>query len=128
SGWSGANGGNLELWDSKVATRKEIVSAFNRLVVMETNNSSWHSVNPVTADAPRRCISNYYFSPDSPNGKTYYHVTSFLGRPEQPLRRLVGRFDSAARQTIASVSGVSRGKHLARDEQHKTVSGKNVDQ
>ncbi|WP_206360119.1 2OG-Fe(II) oxygenase, partial [Pseudomonas viridiflava] len=47
--WSLENGGNFELWDHKVETQKTIVSAFNRLVVMETDKDSWHSVSPVTA-------------------------------------------------------------------------------
>lgn len=114
--WSAENGGNLEVWDSAVTRPKEIVSCFNRLVVMETNKTSWHSVNPVRADHPRRCVSNYYFSPHSPDGSTYYHVTSFLGRPGQHGRRMLGRIDNFLRQTIAASLGVSRGKHLGRYE------------
>ncbi|MHA7872321.1 MAG: 2OG-Fe(II) oxygenase [Hyphococcus sp.] len=113
--WRAENGGNLELWDAHVRKPLEIVSHFNRLVVMETTKTSWHSVNPVRAKASRRCISNYYFSAASPDGADYHHVTSFLGRPDQPLRRAVGRVDNALRQTIAKTFRVTRGKHLRRE-------------
>lgn len=113
--WTSSCGGNFELWDRKVTTPREIISRFNRLVVMETNKTSWHSVNPVRADEPRRCVSNYYFSMQSPNDDEYYHVTSFLGRPEQTGRRLYGRIDNALRQSVASLLKISRGKHLSRD-------------
>ena len=63
--WSAENGGNLELWDKKVQNPKQIVSHFNRLVVMETNKKSWHSVEPVSVERGRCCISNYYFSKQS---------------------------------------------------------------
>ena len=113
--WTHECGGNFELWDKAVTRPREIVSAFNRLVVMETNRTSWHSVNPVRAEDARRCVSNYYFSRQSPSGGDYYHVTSFLGRPGQTGRRLYGRVDNALRQSVASLLKISRGKHLSRD-------------
>ena len=93
-GWHPENGGNLELWDEKVTRPIEIPSLFNRLVLMSTNEKSWHSVNQVKADGKRCCISNYYFSPHSPNGHETFHVTYFMARPEQKFRRLVTRIDS----------------------------------
>jgi Rps23 Pro-64 3,4-dihydroxylase Tpa1-like proline 4-hydroxylase len=113
-GWRLENGGNFELWDDRVRTPKVIQSAFNRLVIMETNRHSWHSVEPVIVEAPRCCISNYYFSQGSPEGRDYYHVTSFLGRPGEHLRRIGGRIDNFLRQTVSRVTGLSRGKRLAR--------------
>jgi len=114
-GWSDKHGGNLELWNRRVTSPLEITSRFNRLVLMETNKTSWHSVNRVRKDASRCCVSNYYFSSVSPTGADYHHVTSFLGRPEQPARRLLGRLDNAGRQFVASTLGMTRGKHLRRD-------------
>ena len=112
--WQAENGGNFELWDSKVEKPKLIVSRFNRLVVMETNRYSWHSVNPVVVDRNRCCISNYYFSTASPEHRDYYHVTSFVGRPQQKLARLWGRVDNFVRQWIAVSLRISRGKSLSR--------------
>ncbi len=101
--WKPEYGGNLELWDERVTQPVEIPSLFNRLVLMATNERSWHSVNEVKTDAVRRCISNYYFSPHSPNGYETTHVTYFMARPEQKIRRLVTKIDSEIRTVIRKV-------------------------
>jgi Rps23 Pro-64 3,4-dihydroxylase Tpa1-like proline 4-hydroxylase len=101
--WKPENGGNLELWDEKVTKPVEIPSLFNRLVLMATNDKSYHSVNEVKADGSRCCVSNYYFSPHSPNGYETTHVTYFQARPEQTIRRLVTRVDSDLRTAIRKV-------------------------
>lgn len=95
--WAAENGGNLELWDIDVKHPVEIESRFNRLVLMATGDKTWHSVNKVKADGTRRCISNYYFSPHSPNGYDTFHVTYFMARPEQKIRRIVTKLDSEIR-------------------------------
>ena len=101
--WESENGGNLELWDEKVKEPTEIPSLFNRLVLMETNQWSFHSVNEVKADGKRCCVSNYYFSPHSPNnGEEVFHVTFFKARPEQPIRRLITTADSHLRSLVRS--------------------------
>lgn len=114
--WSLENGGNFELWDDDVTQQKTLVSHFNRLVCMETNRHSWHSVSPVKADRPRCCVSNYYFSKVSPDETDYYHVTSFTGRPEERVKRIYGVMDNAMRNTVSKALGISRGKHLAKGE------------
>lgn len=101
--WKPENGGNLELWDAEVKRPIEIPSLFNRLVLMSTNDKSWHSVNEVKADARRCCISNYYFSPHSPNGYETTHVTYFMARPEQKLRRIITKADSSLRTILRKV-------------------------
>lgn len=105
--WQAADGGNLELWDPHVRERVEITSFFNRLVIMQTNQTSWHSVNAVNGDRARCCVSNYYFSPHSPNGREVHHVTFFQGRPEQPLMRLLSTLDGHARGLLRRI--VARG-------------------
>jgi Rps23 Pro-64 3,4-dihydroxylase Tpa1-like proline 4-hydroxylase len=108
--WKAEYGGNLELWDDHVTKPIEIPSLFNRLVLMATNDKSWHSVNEVRVDRPRYCISNYYFSPHSPNGYETTHVTYFMARPEQKLRRIVTKLDSDLRTAVRKVkkSGFSK--------------------
>jgi Rps23 Pro-64 3,4-dihydroxylase Tpa1-like proline 4-hydroxylase len=114
--WELENGGNFELWDSKVKKQKTIVSKFNRLVVMDTNRDSWHSVSKVEVETPRCCVSNYYFSEISPDNDDYFHVTSFSGRPEEPGKRLLGVVDNHFRNTVSKVLRVRRGKALKVDE------------
>ncbi|KAF2393160.1 2OG-Fe(II) oxygenase [Pseudomonas frederiksbergensis] len=110
--WGVENGGNFELWDHDVKKQKTIASLFNRLVVMDTNKYSWHSVSGVLAEKPRCCVSNYYFSETSPDDHEYFHVTSFSGRPEEPGRRLLGIVDNNLRNAISKVLRVGRGTKL----------------
>jgi Rps23 Pro-64 3,4-dihydroxylase Tpa1-like proline 4-hydroxylase len=108
--WALENGGNFELWDETRTAPKTIVAHQNRLVVMETNKTSWHSVSRVTVDRPRCCISNYYFSKNSPDYTEYFHVTSFDGRPEEPVKHIVGLIDNAFRNMVSRTLKVGRGK------------------
>ncbi|MEW7855396.1 2OG-Fe(II) oxygenase [Pseudomonas chlororaphis] len=115
--WALENGGNFELWDHQVKVQKTVVSKFNRLVVMETNKYSWHSVSGVRVETPRCCVSNYYFSATSPDDHDYFHVTSFSGRPEEPGRRFLGIVDNHLRNTVSKVLRVGRGKNLVNKKQ-----------
>ena len=108
------DGGSLELWDQNVKNPVKLLSKFNRLIVMETNKTSWHSVDMVQSNVTRCCLSNYYFSLSSPTGQDYYHVTSFTGRPGQIFERFYGRADNFMRQKVATLLGLSRGKKLTR--------------
>jgi len=118
--WKPENGGNLELWNEDVTESVEIPSLFNRLVLMSTNDKSWHSVNPVKTEGARCCVSNYYFSPHSPNGYETAHVTYFQARPEQTLRRIFTKVDSDLRTALRKIkkSGFSK-KDLYEDENNK---------
>jgi len=95
-GWRPEWGGNLEVWDAHVRHPTTISSSFNRLVVMATHPTSWHSVGRVLGPSPRLCVSNYYFTADAPGGTDYTHVTTFAGRPEEPLLRAFMRVDAFA--------------------------------
>jgi len=118
--WKTENGGNLELWDEEVTRAIEIPSLFNRLVLMATNDKSYHSVNEVKAAGARCCVSNYYFSPHSPNGYETTHVTYFQARPEQKVRRLVTKVDSDIRTAVRKVfkRGLSK-KDIYEGEERK---------
>jgi Rps23 Pro-64 3,4-dihydroxylase Tpa1-like proline 4-hydroxylase len=102
--WQLDDGGNLELWDRGVHRNVTIQSAFNRLVIMETNPWSWHSVSTVRADRLRCCVSNYYFSPTSPTGEDYFNVTSFSARPEQKALRAFTWADNKLRQLARHIA------------------------
>jgi len=115
--WTEDSGGHLELWPAGVrGTPITVHSAFNRLVVMTTGPQSWHSVCAVRSDQARCCVSNYYFSPDPIGGKDYFRVTSFRGRPEQPLRDLMLRVDGTLRQAVRKIrpKGLVQTTHIYR--------------
>jgi Rps23 Pro-64 3,4-dihydroxylase Tpa1-like proline 4-hydroxylase len=118
--WDPGLGGSLELWpDGPTGTPVALPNLFNRLIVMATTRGSWHSVPKIKASQPRYCVSNYYFSPDSPEEENYFHVTSFRGRPEQPLRDLALRVDIALRMFLRRLRprGIVENKHYyARSE------------
>jgi Rps23 Pro-64 3,4-dihydroxylase Tpa1-like proline 4-hydroxylase len=113
--WRSDNGGHLELWPHGVKQPPKLIeSSFNRLVVMSTGPDSWHSVNPVKGERSRCCVSNYYFSPKPIGGMDYFRVTSFRGRPEQPLRDALLRIDSTLRSAVRKIrpSGLAATKHI----------------
>lgn len=110
--WAKKNGGNFELWNKDRTQQHTIISHQNRLIVMETNRYSWHSVSKVIANRPRCCISNYYFSEKSPDGDDYFHVTSFQGRPDQPVRRIIGILDNVTRNFISKTFKIGRGRNF----------------
>jgi Rps23 Pro-64 3,4-dihydroxylase Tpa1-like proline 4-hydroxylase len=110
--WRIENGGNFELWDDLRVNQKTITALTNRLLVMETNKISWHSVSPVTADRPRCCVSNYYFSQISPDETNYFHVTSFTGRPKEKIKRVLGVVDNLIRNFISKILKIGRGKNF----------------
>jgi Rps23 Pro-64 3,4-dihydroxylase Tpa1-like proline 4-hydroxylase len=108
--WSDERGGHLELWP--VGPRGHPItlpSRFNRLVVMEAHHRSWHSVSPIL-DGQRRCISNYYFAETPMRADQPFHVTSFRGRPEQPLRDALLRVDIALRMGVRKLFPQGLGK------------------
>lgn len=113
--WGLENGGHLELWPN--GPKKEpilIESKFNRLVVMATHDTSWHSVNKVTGDSCRCCISNYYFS-DLPLKQTdKFHVTKFRGRPEDTLINILLDLDAGLRMFIRKFfkRGIRKNPHI----------------
>jgi hypothetical protein len=48
-------------------------------------------------------VSNYYFSNQPVDTKSYFHVTSFRGRPEQKLRDIILQGDAMLRNGIRKV-------------------------
>ncbi|WP_322966082.1 2OG-Fe(II) oxygenase [Sphingomonas fuzhouensis] len=113
--WEEENGGNLELWPDGVEGKQiTIWSKFNRLAVMGTHDKSWHSVSPIRVNDYRRCVSNYYFSDDPLRSSDNFHVTSFRGRPEQPIIDKILQADAKLRTGIRGVlsQGIGNKTHV----------------
>lgn len=104
--WKMEHGGNLELWDRGVQGEpRTIVSSFNRLALMITNKSSYHSVSKVVGGGKRCCVSNYYFSATPAEHGSYFHVTSFYGRPEEPVKGIALKVDRTLRNFLRKITG-----------------------
>jgi hypothetical protein len=90
SPWEENWGGQFQLWDKDVK-RCEATFApiFNRCVIFETSEISYHGVVPVSSAAPtpRKSFAAYYYTREAPsdwNGLN--HGTVFKARPEEKVR------------------------------------------
>jgi len=115
--WKAEYGGNLELWDDGMGPSKKprtIEAKFNRLAFMITNKKSYHSVSKVVHNGNRCCVSNYYFSETPAEDHSYFHVTSFYGRPEELIKQVLLPLDNFARMAIRKIfpKGVRKTKHI----------------
>jgi Rps23 Pro-64 3,4-dihydroxylase Tpa1-like proline 4-hydroxylase len=122
--WRENYGGCLQLWDDgpKGAPRT-FPCFFNSLVIMATGKDSWHSVNEVTHGGARCCVSNYYFSRQSPEDSDYFHATSFRGEPKQVFLDLVMRVDNVFRTTVLRlIGGVYKNPHVYKRGENRTRS------
>ena len=83
---------------------------------MLANKDSWHSVSEVMHDGNRCCVSNYYFSPRAADLDSSYHVTTFRGRPDQPVADLLMVCDNTVRTAIRKTFGerLSKNPHVYR--------------
>lgn len=66
------NGGHLELWDANCV--ESIAPEFNRTVVFETSDHSWHG-HPNPATRWRRSVAAYFFTEEAPPGYSGDHST-----------------------------------------------------
>ena len=118
--WQPEYGGNLELWDgSSSGQQRTIYSKFNRLVLMATTKTSWHSVSKVVGSGQRCCLFNYYFSPRSSELEQFFHVTSFRSRPNEPVRDRLLQGDAALRMVIrkAFKKGIVENPHVYKKQE-----------
>ncbi|WP_308990857.1 2OG-Fe(II) oxygenase [Mariniflexile litorale] len=113
--WDKENGGHLELWSNGPKKAPVLIeSKFNRLVVMATHDTSWHSVNKVIVDKSRCCISNYYFSDEALKETGKFHVTKFRGRPEDIFKNIVLDLDANLRMIVRKIfkKGIRKNPHV----------------
>lgn len=87
--WDPAWGGELELWD-RTGTRKvkSIAPIFNRVVIFDTSNCSYHGhPHPLLCppDRARKSIALYYYTAEKPTGEIDPHTTIFIHRTDSGL-------------------------------------------
>ena len=84
--WEPDFGGNLELWDTSMTHKvKEFAPVFNRCVIFNTTDTSFHG-NPVPVNCPpnrsRRSLAFYYYTNGRPEKEvSESHGTLFKNRP-----------------------------------------------
>jgi hypothetical protein len=105
-GWLPEWGGQLELWNRDVSTcTHSFDPIFNRCVIFETSEISYHGVTEVTCpkDVVRRSFAGYYYTEAAPAHWTgQSHSTIFKARPEESLKNRM--------MAVKHVSDVAKGK------------------
>jgi Rps23 Pro-64 3,4-dihydroxylase Tpa1-like proline 4-hydroxylase len=91
--WPAEWGGEFELWDADVKVRHHAhLPIFNRCVVFETNEISFHGVSAVKCPPghSRKSFAAYYYTMSAPahwSGQS--HTTIFRARPDEFLKGTV---------------------------------------
>ena len=118
--WDDDWGGHIQLWDTDVKVcHHDYAPVFNRCVVFETSDVSYHGVTPVTKDAPfpRQSFATYYYTKEAPaHWKGVSHSTIFKARPGEHMRAYVLMpGEELQRRFIGAVRQVKQGfKRLIR--------------
>ncbi len=90
-GWQPEWGGEIELWDKNVKVRHAaFLPIFNRCVVFETNEISFHGVTAVKCPpgVVRRSFAAYYYTREAPAHWTgHSHATVFRARPNERMKK-----------------------------------------
>lgn len=119
--WEEQWGGHIQLWDKDVKScRHAFAPVFNRCVLFETSDVSFHGVTPVTVSAPvpRISFAAYYYTQQPPaNWKQTVHSTVFKARPEERFRKYL--LMPAERIQRQIVDGTRRLKHAVRGLIHR---------
>lgn len=119
--WKEEWGGQIQLWDKDVKKcEASFLPKFNRCVIFETSDISYHGVMPIapSAPGPRISFATYYYTKEAPAHWTgVAHSTIFKARPEEKLRGLVlmpaeslkRGMGSAIRQARRTIKSIVRG-------------------
>lgn len=107
--WKPEWGGNIELWDTDVKVcHHSFMPIFNRCVVFETSDISYHGVSAVKCPegVSRKSFAGYYYTKEAPAHWTgESHSTIFRARPDEKLK---GTVLMPAEKLSRSVKGAIR--------------------
>ena len=118
--WDPEWGGNVELWDKDVKVGHFSGSPiFNRCVVFETSDISFHGVTAVKCPEgrARKSFAAYYYPKEAPAHWTgQAHSTIFKARPDEVLKgKVLMPLEQAERNVRSAVKGLHKMvKSLAR--------------
>lgn len=88
--WQQDWGGALEFWNKDVTVcEQSILPRFNRCVLFECNEYSFHGYSRITCpqEATRKSFYQYYFT--NPQEKIVFHDTIFKSKPSEPIRKKI---------------------------------------
>ncbi len=92
-GWHPRWGGEFELWDKDVKQcMQKFEPIFNRCVMFNTNEVSFHGVSAVTCPPgeSRKSFAAYYYTREAPSHwKGEWHDTIFHARPDEKLKSML---------------------------------------
>ena len=112
-GWKPEWGGNIELWDKDVKRCVHSFSPiFNRCVVFETNEISYHGVTAVKCPEgqARRSFAAYYYTKEAPAHYTgVNHTTIFKARPDEVFKgKVLMPLETAKRGVRKAIYGLKK--------------------
>ena len=112
--WQPEWGGDIELWDKDVKTcHHSLMPVFNRCVVFETSNISFHGVAAVRCPegSVRKSFAAYYYTKEPPAHWTgESHSTIFKARPDEYFKgKIAMPVEQAARGLQEGWRNVKRG-------------------
>ena len=112
-GWLPEWGGQLELWNRDVSERiHSFDPVFNRCVIFETSEISYHGVTEVACpqDAVRRSFAGYYYTKAAPAHWTgESHSTVFKARPEESVKGGLMVLQHASQSVKGKLKRIIRG-------------------
>lgn len=111
--WKPEWGGNIELWDKGVKVcHHSFVPVFNRCIVFQTSEISYHGVTAVRCpeDRTRKSFAAYYYTREAPlNWDGEVHSTNFKARPDEVLKgNVLMPLEKASRRLRSAVSGLKK--------------------
>jgi Rps23 Pro-64 3,4-dihydroxylase Tpa1-like proline 4-hydroxylase len=89
--WQETFGGQLEMWNADMTRcEKMVVPAFNRCVIFETNEISYHGYGKITVppDITRKSFFTYFYT-HTREGASGYHDTIFKPRPDDTTAKKI---------------------------------------
>lgn len=89
--WKEQYGGMIEMWNANVSKLEQAyLPGYNRCVIFETNEISYHGYGKITVPEGITRKSFYgYFYTDLRDGAAKYHDTIFKARPEEGLAKKI---------------------------------------
>ena len=89
--WLPTYGGDLELWNADMTKcEKKVAPIFNRAVIFETSEISYHGYSKITVpeDMKRKSVYAYFYT-DIREDAVSYHDTVFKAKPEDSTAKKV---------------------------------------